>query len=99
MSADQFPKATQSADRLQSSASASGDIGTPVSCTAPAGEGKTTLAQTAKHMMASNDKTSSYPSCEQRLSFTFFFDGTGNNRDADTPTFDHSNVAMMFDAH
>ena len=30
---------------------------------------------------------------------TFFFDGTGNNLDADTPTEEHSNVARLYNSH
>jgi len=37
--------------------------------------------------------------CEQRITMSFFFDGTGNNLDADTPTDEHSNVARLFRAH
>jgi hypothetical protein len=37
--------------------------------------------------------------CEQRITMAFFFDGTGNNLDADTPTDEHSNVARLFRAH
>lgn len=36
--------------------------------------------------------------CQQDLWFTVFFDGTGNNRDIDVPTFEHSNVARLFRA-
>lgn len=38
-------------------------------------------------------------SCEQVIRMSFFFDGTGNNRDADTGTQEHSNVARLFNAH
>lgn len=38
-------------------------------------------------------------SCEQSLWFSFFFDGTGNNMDADSGTLKHSNVAKLFRAH
>src|SRR5688572_337024 len=36
--------------------------------------------------------------CRQRLKLSFYFDGTGNNRDADIPTYEHSNVTRMFRA-
>lgn len=36
--------------------------------------------------------------CYQDLWLTVFFDGTGNNRDIDVPTFEHSNVARLFRA-
>ena len=35
-------------------------------------------------------------SCQQSLTLTFFFDGTGNNIDADVGTMQHSNVARLF---
>lgn len=38
-------------------------------------------------------------SCHQILWFSFFFDGTGNNLDADLGTLKHSNVAKLFRAH
>lgn len=37
-------------------------------------------------------------SCVQTLWFSFFFDGTGNNLDADVATLKHSNVARLFRA-
>ncbi|MBT9567516.1 MAG: DUF2235 domain-containing protein [Thiobacillus sp.] len=38
-------------------------------------------------------------SCQQCLTLAFFFDGTGNNLDADVGTLQHSNVARLFDSH
>lgn len=35
-------------------------------------------------------------SCQQSLELNFFFDGTGNNLDADVGTMQHSNVARLF---
>jgi uncharacterized protein (DUF2235 family) len=37
--------------------------------------------------------------CTQRISVAFFFDGTGNNLDADKGTGEHSNVARLYRAH
>jgi hypothetical protein len=39
------------------------------------------------------------PGCQQRITMSIFFDGTGNNLDADTHTDEHSNVARLFRAH
>ncbi len=36
--------------------------------------------------------------CQQRLKLSFYFDGTGNNRIADQPTWEHSNVARLYNA-
>jgi hypothetical protein len=33
--------------------------------------------------------------CQQDLWLTVFFDGTGNNRDIDVPTFEHSSIARL----
>lgn len=37
--------------------------------------------------------------CRQCLTLSFFFDGTGNNLDADVGTLQHSNVARLFESH
>lgn len=38
-------------------------------------------------------------SCQQTLTLSFFFDGTGNNLDADVGTWEHSNVARLYRSH
>src|SRR5688500_10130354 len=38
-------------------------------------------------------------SCQQSLVLSFFFDGTGNNIDADRGTAQQSNVARLFESH
>ncbi len=38
-------------------------------------------------------------SCQQTLTLSFFFDGTGNNLDADVNTWEHSNVARLYRSH
>lgn len=38
-------------------------------------------------------------SCQQQVWLSFFFDGTGNNLDADVGTEKHSNVAKLYRAH
>ncbi|WP_310567719.1 DUF2235 domain-containing protein [Hydrogenophaga sp.] len=38
-------------------------------------------------------------SCQQCLTLAFFFDGTGNNLEADVGTLQHSNVARLYEAH
>ena len=37
--------------------------------------------------------------CQQTLTMSFFFDGTGNNLDADIETFEHSSVARLYRSH
>lgn len=39
------------------------------------------------------------PSCSVIVRMSFFFDGTGNNLDADVGTAEHSNVARLYRAH
>lgn len=46
-----------------------------------------------------NTPVSAFASCKQTLWFSFFFDGTGNNIDADVKTEEHSNVARLYFAH
>lgn len=38
-------------------------------------------------------------SCQQTLTVSFFFDGTGNNLDADVGTWEHSSVARLYRSH
>lgn len=38
-------------------------------------------------------------SCQQTLTLSYFFDGTGNNLEADLYTFEHSNVARLYRSH
>lgn len=45
------------------------------------------------------DKEPNVYSCRVQLKIGFFFDGTGNNFDADKGTDEHSNVARMFKAY
>lgn len=52
------------------------------------------MAASAAHMDAQVTQ-----GCLQRITIAFFFDGTGNNLDADVSTSEHSNVARLFKAH
>lgn len=45
------------------------------------------------------DQCGAVGSCAQKLWFSFFFDGTGNNLDADEGFLKHSNVARLFRVH
>jgi hypothetical protein len=53
----------------------------------------------AKQLAASDQASTPKPTCQQSLTLTFFFDGTGNNLKADEPTNEHSNVARLFLSH
>ncbi len=91
--------AKQRFSRLAQSASLAADGGEPVSHALSAGCTRPSLAQRAAHVVASAGASTAKPSCQQRLTFSFFFDGTGNNYAADVGTDEHSNVARMYAAH
>jgi hypothetical protein len=57
------------------------------------------LIQRAEQIDATDLPASAEPSCQQSLTMSFFFDGTGNNRIADIGSNEHSNVARMYLAH
>lgn len=99
MAAEQFPKAAQSAARLEAAADLAAEAGPPVCAAQAPGDVVPSLAARASQIHAATDKTDAHPSCQQSLQMTFFFDGTGNNLDADTPSNELSNVAKMFLAH
>ncbi len=99
MAGEQFPAAHQSQQRLKSAAAVADYPGQPACPPLPVADGKPTLAQRAAQIGNSGERSSSFPSCQQQLTLTFFFDGTGNNREADIGTNEHSNVARMFLGH
>ncbi|WP_053102409.1 T6SS phospholipase effector Tle1-like catalytic domain-containing protein [Thiopseudomonas alkaliphila] len=45
-----------------------------------------------------NEELSFEQDCHERVKIALFFDGTGNNRDADAPTESWSNVARLYEA-
>jgi hypothetical protein len=57
-----------------------------------------TLVQKGRSLTANTDSPPAH-TCQQCLWISVFFDGTGNNRDADLPTLEHSNVARLSRAH
>ncbi len=57
-----------------------------------------TLVQKGRSLTANADAPPAH-TCQQCLWISVFFDGTGNNRDADLPTLEHSNVARLSRAH
>lgn len=46
-----------------------------------------------------SDGAAAPTSCQQQPWLSFFFDGTGNNLDADIGTFKHSNIARLYRVH
>jgi Uncharacterized alpha/beta hydrolase domain (DUF2235) len=82
-------------NRLMSGADAGslryGAASAPVASAAKPPPPKPTPATAAKQPVAM--------SCQQTLTLSFFFDGTGNNLDADVSTWEHSNVARLYRSH
>jgi hypothetical protein len=66
----------------------------PAALQAPSDE-MTSFVQSVKHRTEESDLVG----CSQILWFSFFFDGTGNNLDADVETTKHSNIAKLYRAH
>jgi hypothetical protein len=54
------------------------------------------VAGNALAAAAQTDQTPPVSTCQQCLTLNFFFDGTGNNLDADLVSMQHSNVAKLF---
>lgn len=99
MSNEEYPVASQDDSRLAQSAELANFTGQPVgraSCVASSGP---TLAQRSVQLTASSEPADAQPSCQQCLTVSFFFDGTGNNMDSDMPTDEHSNVVRLYLAH
>jgi hypothetical protein len=93
------PARRQPHEALGSSAEASHTLLGPV-CPPPAApmDGPD-LAQRAQALSARYAGQPPVHTCKVTLRIAFFFDGTGNNLDADEGTDKHSNVARLFKAH
>lgn len=50
-------------------------------------------------LKSSDSKKTTSLTCRQKIWFSVFFDGTGNNRNADVNFFKHSNIAKLYRAH
>lgn len=71
-------------------------------CTAPgkAQPGKADLKDLLARAEAQSERARAPDKpCQQQLAISFFFDGTGNNKDLDAPKNKTSNIARLFDAH
>jgi len=62
-------------------------------------QGASAVENRAKVFKNVSQQTVSPTSCKQLLWLSFFFDGTGNNQDADIGMQKHSNVARLYRAH
>lgn len=59
-----------------------------------------TASENIKAALAREDASTNKPqSCKQKLWLSFFFDGTGNNLEADLGLLKHSNVARLYRVH
>jgi hypothetical protein len=94
MSENKNPAFLQGAENLRLAASMADSPAGPASAPPPARHRP--LAQAAQRRTALASRTPGAHTCRQTLKLSFYFDGTGNNRDADLLTYEHSNVARMF---
>lgn len=63
----------------------------------PIGEDPLALTKTQKTLCLAHHAATANLPCAKELHFSFFFDGTNNNRLRDTPTQSQSNVARLYD--
>lgn len=84
---------------LLTSASASHTLNAPVALAPAAPSGSLSLLEQAKALQCRLQNQPLAYTCQLNLKVGFFFDGTGNNLDADIGTDEHSNVARLFKAY
>ncbi|MFL5353399.1 phospholipase effector Tle1 domain-containing protein, partial [Archangium sp.] len=92
MAAENYPKLQQSKEALQQSAKLA-DVTTQKTTKVPL------LKTQGGSAISSAPAKAPAPSEAKDLWLTFFFDGTGNNLDADQRADEHSNVARLYRAH
>ena len=80
------------------SASALDTLNAPVQAAPPAPDAARSLLDQARALVCRLANQPLPHTCMLRLKIGFFFDGTGNNLDADIGTDEHSNVARLFNA-
>lgn len=93
------PSLKENLTALLASASAADTLLAPVALASPAPLGGPSLADQAKALHCRLTDRSAAHTCKLTLKVGFFFDGTGNNLDADIGTDEHSNVARLFRAY
>ena len=94
----ELPTPEEDAKAKQDAAKREAAEGSAVSCDKA---GPAVVPSTAQSISKAlqNTPVTPYASCKQTLWFSFFFDGTGNNIDADVKTKKHSNVARLYLVH
>lgn len=71
-----------------------------ITAESPSGVRKSSAIEDMAYALKAASRNKGSPSsCKQTLWLSFFFDGTGNNRDADIGMKKHSNVARLFFSH
>lgn len=91
---------TQRAGSLGFAAAGTPLNGAPTERASQPAQGRLQLAAgNAKAVAQQSSHQPAPTTCQQCLTLAFFFDGTGNNLDADLGTLQHSNVARLFDVH
>lgn len=93
------PGMRQPQTALATSAAVSETLRSPIEPTPRAPTGGPSLAQQARAIEARLLGHCPAHTCKLPLKLGFFFDGTGNNLDADEGTDEHSNVARLFKAY
>jgi hypothetical protein len=99
MATENYPAASQSNSSLAASAGLADRAGPPIAAAAPAGAATPNLAARASQLRNCDGRATATPSCQQGITLAYFFDGTGNNLEADSPGGELSNVAKMYLAH
>jgi uncharacterized protein (DUF2235 family) len=92
------PGLAQSKNALQASAALANQP-TAAMDTASKAAGSKTASNLGAAMAAQTASRPPVISCQQLLWFSFFFDGTGNNLDADLGTLEHSNITRLYRVH
>ncbi|WP_374255672.1 DUF2235 domain-containing protein [Aquabacterium sp.] len=93
------PALKQNLTALLTSASAHETLTAPVVMAPVAPMGGMSLLDQARTLHHQMDQLPAAHTCQLVLRVGFFFDGTGNNLDADLGTDEHSNVARLFKAY
>lgn len=95
----QGPASDPNKDRLARAAEAGEAIAAGINRPADARAAPNDLAAAVRYGMAASRNEAPCATCKVALKIAIFFDGTGNNLDADVGTQEHSNVARLYRAH
>lgn len=99
MANNDYPSAQQNSDNIAASANLAAMGGQPTASTRPPPKPTPSIIALCKRISNENNQHKPPEDCQQELKVSFFFDGTGNNLEADKPTQEMSNAAKLFLAH